>query len=250
MTESKHIQRPQDGSSPGSGWPDGVQFLPFAGLVLVLACVLASGTDHYLTPAYFAYQASVIADWADANPVAAALGFTLITSAAFAIALPAGMTLLAIIGGNLFGTWIGAGLYTAAATGGSLALFLAARSPIAGVLDRKTRPVRESTAGLIRREAFWLILSMRLMPPVPAAIVTLAAAGAATHPRSFVMATAAGLAPGALMLSYMGSSLAMGDVPDDRALWRLPELAVLLGLATCALTPALARVLWHRSPNV
>jgi uncharacterized membrane protein YdjX (TVP38/TMEM64 family) len=226
----------------------GLQYLPFAGLVLVLACTIASGADQYLSPSTFAFHGGKVAGWAEAYPVAAVLGFSLATFAAFAIALPGGAAILAIAGGALFGLWIGAGLFVAAATAGSFVLMLAARPAIGNVLQRKARPLKGGMARVIRDEAFWLVLSLRLMPPVPPAVTTLAAAGMRMSPGGFLKATAAGLAPGALLLGYAGSALPTGSAPNDQALWRWPEIAILLGLAAIAFVPVLVRVWWPRQP--
>ena len=250
MADFRQVDDHEDGSRNGGARHGGLSSLPLAALVLSLACVLGSGTDRYLTAASYAFHMDAIAAWAAGQPFLAAFAYVALTIAAVAISLPGGVTLLAIAGGALFGMWMGTALYVAAAVTGSFILFLAARPALSRLNAQPAGRLAGRTAALFRGEAFWIVLAMRLAPPILPVITTLAAAALGAPARSFAAATALGTIPGTVILAYLGSKMASGAAPDASALWVWPNLLLLMTLAALALLPALLRGWWSRRADV
>lgn len=224
-----------------------ISSLPFASLVLALACVLASGADRFLTSASYAFNMNEIAAWAAGNAISAAFIYLAATVAAFAISLPGALTMLAIAGGALFGSWVGGTLFVAGATCGSIVLFLAARPALA---HRARGAAARWSRALLQREGFGIVLSLRLAPVAPPIVATLAAAALGAPVRGFIAATALGFAPAAAILAYLGSRLATGSAPDSGTLWQWPNLTVLMGLAGLTIMVVLVRLWWSRQSGV
>ena len=131
--------------------------------------------------------------------------------------------LCTLIGGFLFGIWLGAPLALISACTGSAAVFLLARRGLAGLTERAGPFVQRLEDGF-RKDAFNYLLVLRLIPVVPYIVVNLVPAVIGVPLRTFVLATVIGIAPSTVIYSSIGdalSGLAQGDIAlDARVLWQ------------------------------
>lgn len=164
-----------------------------------------------------------------------------------ALSLP-GATVATLAGGFLFGLFPGVVYNAGAATVGAVLIFLAARmglgERLAARLDAASGRVGRLKRGLDRDQ--WSVLFlMRLVPVVPFFVANVVAGLIAVPLHRYVVTTALGILPGALVYTSVGAGL--GEVFDTG---RRPDLGVifqpfilwpLLGLSLLAALPILLR---------
>ena len=159
-------------------------------------------------------------------------------------------TLITVLGGFLFGRYVGTALVVTGATVGATALFVAAKTSIADTLRaRAGRTMRKMEAGF-RRNAFSYMLVLRLVPIFPFFLVNLAPAFLGVSLRTFVLATFIGIIPGSFVYVQVGTGL--GSVLDAGGELSLsgiltPDVIIaLVGLAVLSLLPVAYRCFTHR----
>lgn len=183
----------------------------------------------------------------DAHYTLASAGFMAAYVAIVALSLP-GALIATLTGGFLFGLFPGIFYNVASATFGALLIFLAARAgigtDIAARLDRSGGATRRFREGLRRNEWSFLFL-IRLVPVVPFVLANLLPALLGVGTGRFVLTTALGIVPGALIYTWLGAGLGeifeRGETPNLGLILEPRFLVPLLGLAALALLPVLFR---------
>jgi uncharacterized membrane protein YdjX (TVP38/TMEM64 family) len=247
------MQAPDDTltTAKGPGGPGSLaRFAPLLALAAVAAAAWFGGLPHMLSPAALAHEQAQLHALATAAPIASlaayVLAYAVITGACLPLAL-----MLSLAGGLIFGPWIGAVAVLAGATGGAVLTYVATRSAFAPAL--LARAGRDPRLGKVMagfgRNAFSYVLTLRLAPFVPFALVNVAAGLAAVPVRAFALGTLAGGAPAAIVYSSLGAGLG-GSLGSERSLaaaLHSPQLLLpLAGLAILSLIPLLVRRLGRR----
>jgi uncharacterized membrane protein YdjX (TVP38/TMEM64 family) len=217
------------------------RYLPYvlAGIfVAIAAAAHFSGLTGALSPETILAKRQALQDLAASHPVLAPMAFAVVYLAVAAFALPVA-AILSLLGGFLFGVWLGSLLVLCSATAGALIVFSLARSAIGEPLRRKAGPLYEKIAVNMRENAFGYLLFMRLVPLFPFFLVNLVAALFDMTARSFVVASLVGMAPGTVIYVNFGRQL--GTVTSLQDLLSPGVLVALTGLGLLALTPALYR---------
>lgn len=220
--------------------------LSLLGALLVAA--LASGVTNHLSLAELEMRRQDLIATIAARPALSLLVFVLIYLAAASTALP-GVIYLTIGGGLLFGTWIGGLASLLAATTGSIIVFLACRTAFGEIIRRRAGPRMQRIEAMILDDAFSHLLTLRLIPGIPMALINVAAGLVGVPLRTFVLSSLVGMAPASLIFAGLGSSLGLvlahgGRLTPDVLLE--PRIVLpLLGLAVLSLTPYAWR-LWTR----
>ncbi|WP_207556086.1 TVP38/TMEM64 family protein [Intrasporangium flavum] len=182
-----------------------------------------------------AWLHAVLLSLGPSSPVAFGAAFLAVFVGATMLGVP--RTVLTVLAGSAFGPWSGSGLAWVAAVLASVGSYevarLVARSRRpGGRLDRVvgraegavSRAAGEQSAGA-RAGRLAGMVSLRLVPVLPFGIVNYGSGALAVPRASFVVGSALGLAPGAVLYAAVGGGLgAPGWVP-----------AVLAALATTAL---------------
>ncbi|MBK1657841.1 TVP38/TMEM64 family protein [Paracraurococcus ruber] len=212
------------------------------GLILgVLALAYALGLQRYLSFDALAQHRSALAAQVAAHPVLAPLLFGLAYVAVVAFSLPGG-AVMTLAAGFLFGPWLGAVVAVVGATLGACALFLAARYALAETLARKAGPRLAAVREALRREGFWYLLSLRLLPVVPFWFANLAPALAGMPLGPYALATLLGIIPATVVFAGIGAGLGQvleaGGRPDLSVILSPGILLPLLGLAGLSLVGA------------
>lgn len=248
-------RRDDDRHVPTVTGQSGRRYLKFVPIVVVavgLLCAYLFGLQDYLSLDALARQRqALLAEVAD-NRVLAAFIYVALYAVAVAFAFPAA-SVLTIIGGFLFG-WLTGGLLTAfAATLGATALFLAARTALSDMLQRKAGPRIQRLRDGFNRDAFTYLLVLRLAPIFPFFVLNIAPAIFGVRLRVFMAATALGILPGTFAYAYLGEgldsallaaaeagrSLSIGDLAT-------PQLTIALAALACVATiPILVKKLWR-----
>jgi uncharacterized membrane protein YdjX (TVP38/TMEM64 family) len=154
--------------------------------------------------------------------------------------------LCTVIGGYLFGLWLGAPLALAGVSTGAVAVFVLARSGLGGSTERAGPFVRNLETGF-RRDAFSYLLVLRLIPVFPSVVVNLVPPMLGVPLRTFALATVLGITPSTVIYASIGTALgavAEGEIALDRGVLLQPRVVLpLVGLAVLALLPVLYRAL-------
>jgi len=197
----------------------------------------------YLSFDKLAENQEALKGWRDSNYVLAALVFIAIYVVIVGFSLP-GAAIATLTGGFLFGVFPGALFNIVAATLGATAIFLAARTGFGETLSKKMDgsdgAVKKIKDGLKEDEVSYLLL-MRLVPAVPFFVANLVPALVNVGLKRFMWTTFAGIIPGSVVYTWVGSGLAdvfaKGETPNLGIIFEWHILGPLLGLAALAFVP-------------
>ena len=184
----------------------------------------------------------------DAHYGLTALAFISAYVAIVAFSLP-GATVATLTGGFLFGTFPGVFFNVMAATIGATLLFLAARwgagERLAARMDGSDGAVKRLKDGVDRNQWPMLFL-IRLVPAVPFFVANILPALVGVPFHRFVVSTALGIVPGALVFTSVGAGLgdvlARGETPDLGVIFEPHILLPILGLCALAALPVVVRL--------
>jgi len=225
------------------------RLLPLALLILAAAVALASGLHELLGFDALQQHNRALRDAVEARPVLVAAGYVMVYIAAAATALPVAV-FLTIVGGYLFGVWLGAALAVSAATVGAVAVFLAAGTSLGRYLGASTSPLVHRLRAGFQADEWSYLLVLRLLPLLPFTVVNVLPALLGVRLRVFVVTTFFGMLPGSFVYAGIGNGLgsiiARGDAPEVGTILEPTILVPLGGLAVLALLPLVVRRLQAR----
>jgi len=217
---------------------------PLAVIAAAMVAAYALGLHTYLSFDALAAHRDTLTALADTYPVLAVGGFIVAYATATALSLPGG-AVLTILGGFLFGTWLGGAAAAVGATLGATGLFLAARAGLGDLADRVSGPRMARIRDGLRRDAFSYLLAMRLIPLVPFWFLNFAPALLGVKLRTYVAATGLGILPGTVVYASLGNGvgtiLDAGRRPDLAIVLEPSVLLPLLALAAFALLPTVVK---------
>lgn len=164
-----------------------------------------------------------------------------------ALSLP-GATIATLTGGFLFGLFPGVLYNAGAATVGAVLIFLAARmglgERLSARIDASSGSIGRLKKGLDRNQ--WSVLFlMRLVPVVPFFVANVIPGLLAVPLSRYLVTTALGILPGALVYTSVGAGLGeifdQGSRPDLGVIFEPHILLPLLGLSLLAALPIILR---------
>jgi uncharacterized membrane protein YdjX (TVP38/TMEM64 family) len=218
---------------PTTAWR---RLVPLAVLVAAGIVFVAVGGHRYLTLTTLTHHRVWLSGLVTRWGIVAALVYIAVYIAAVALSLPGG-AILTVVGGFLFGTWLGGLCAVIGATSGSACVFLAARAGLSG-MARRAGPFFAKLESGFRADAFNYLLFLRLVPLFPFWLVNLVPAVAGVDLLTFLLATFIGVLPATFVYASLGSGLGkLVDQPDLAVLFHPSVLGPLLGLAVLALIP-------------
>ncbi len=182
------------------------RWAPLLILLSGIAAVYTSGLHKYLSLTAIAENRDALMDFVSGNSVLAAGIYTLVYVATVAFSLP-GAALLTILGGFLFGWFLGGIFTVTAATIGAVAIFLVAKTALGDALAKRAGPWMEKLSGGFREDAFSYMLFLRLVPVFPFWLVNIAPAVAGVSLGTYALTTLIGIIPGTFAFSALGSGL-------------------------------------------
>ena len=160
-----------------------------------------------------------------------------------ALSIP-GALILTMVGGYLFGAFLGALFSLIGATLGASILFIAARSAFGELFKPKIGSSVERMRNELTKNAFFYLLFLRVVPVFPFFVVNIAPAFLNISFSNYFFASFLGMIPGAAVYALMGSGLNETLAPGegfDIPKVSLEFLAGLVGLAILSLIPILIR---------
>ena len=161
-----------------------------------------------------------------------------------ALSIP-GALILTMMGGYLFGAFLGALFSLIGAIVGASILFIAARSAFGELLKPKIGSSIERMRNELTTNAFFYLLFLRLTPVFPFFVVNIAPAFLNISFSKYFLASFLGMIPGTAVYALMGSGLNKTLVTDE-GFDKIPNvslefLAGLVGLAVLSLVPIVIR---------
>ena len=232
----------------GRGW---LRNLP----LIVILCVAVAGyltlRDELSFETLRAHRDALLA-FRDENLLGLAALFVLTYVLIVGFSLP-GASVASVTGGFLFGLAMGTVLNVISATIGAAAIFTAARwgpgTWVSGRLETSGGRTGRLMARLRENEVSVLFL-MRLTPVVPFFLANLLPALVGVKFRNFLLTTALGIIPGALIFTSVGVGLGTvfdrGEMPDFSLLWEPKILLAIAGLCLLAALPIVIRAVRER----
>lgn len=176
------------------------------------------------------------------KPVIAGLLFTTIYALVVATSVP-GLAVLTMVGGYLFGWFLGAVYTMIAATVASTIIFLLARSAFGAAMRERAGPMIQRFAKGFKESALNYVFIMHLVPVLPYMIVTTLPAACGVPLHIYMFSAFFGILPATVLLSRVGSGL--GDVlategPIDPSSFMTTDIMLsLAGLTVLALLPVI-----------
>lgn len=161
-------------------------------------------------------------------------GAVLIYTGATALSIPIA-TGLSLAVGFLFGRWIGVAMILFSATLGATLVFLGARYVFAEAAQRNMGRVARKMIEGFHENDFSYLLFLRLVPLFPFWLVNLAPAFTPMKIRTFIIATAIGIAPGCFVFANLGQSL--GSIDSSESLLSIQTISALVMLGIFAMVP-------------
>lgn len=216
---------------------------PLAVLAAAAALFFVLGGHRYVNLATLAANHDWLCGMVEKGGVLADIGFAAAYATLVALSVP-GAVVFTITSGFLFGAWLGTALSVVGATLGAIAVFLAARAGLAGLLSRAGPRVRRIEAGF-HRDALSYLLVLRLIPIFPFWLINIAAGATGMRLPIFMIGTFFGIIPVTFVYASLGNGLGEaidgGHAPGFRLLLEPGILLPILGLAVLALLPVLYR---------
>ena len=197
--------------------------------LLALAAFFAAGGHRYFTFENLKAQQAALEGWRELHPWGAALGFFAVYIAFTSLSLPAA-SLLTVLAGAIFGTWLGVLLVSfASAIGATLAMLLARFVLRDWVQQRFRGPLQGINRGIEKEGAFYLF-TLRLVPAFPYFLINLAMGLTPIRAWTFYWVSQVAMFPATVLYVSAGTQLARLDSPRGILSWQLVGVLVLLGI--------------------
>jgi uncharacterized membrane protein YdjX (TVP38/TMEM64 family) len=227
-----------DVAKPRAGF---ARFLPIGLIALAAGVIFATGAHNYLSLETLRGNRAALEGFVERNLPLAVAAFAAAYIVVTALSLP-GATLMSVLGGFLFGPFLGTGVVVFAATIGAALIFSAARTALGDSLRTKAGPFARKMEDGFKRNAFSYLLLLRLIPLFPFFIVNIAPAIFDVKLRTFTLATFIGIIPGAFAFvsagNGLGAVLASGGDLELAGLLAKPEiLTPIIALSVLAMLP-------------
>lgn len=193
------------------------RFIPLAVLIAGLIAFFALRLDGYLSLDMLAENRNALLTWVAESGFLAPLVFIGLYAVAVAISVPGG-AVFTLAGGFLFGTVLGTVYTVVGATIGAAVVFLAARTALGDVLEKRAGPtLRKMEAGFQENATSYMLL-LRLVPLFPFWLVNIVPALLGVPFRIYVVTTLFGIIPGTAVYASVGNGLGAfidaGKMPD------------------------------------
>jgi uncharacterized membrane protein YdjX (TVP38/TMEM64 family) len=215
--------------------------------LLLVAVVIAAIAGFYLSGLHREFdwaslkaKVDALRSTVDENFVLALVIFICIYVAATALSLPVA-TGISLVGGALFGRWIGTAAVSIGSTAGATLAFLGSRFLFREFVDRRfgtrLRPIQEG----VERDGAYYLLTLRLVPLFPFFLVNLAMGLTRIRTTTFVWVSWLGMLPATLL--YVNAGTEIGRIESPAGVIS-PE--VLVSLAVLGLAPLIIRYVLRR----
>ena len=196
------------------------RLIPLGVVLAVAAFAVAMGWHRQVSLETLVRHRSAIEELVAAHRAIAVLAYIAVYATAVGLSFP-GAAVLTVAGGVIFGALTGGLAAVTAATLGATVIYLVTRFAFGCVAGcrwmRRAGPLAEKLAAGFRKDAFFYLIFLRLVPLFPFWLVNLIAAPAGVALVPFVIATALGIIPATFAFAFFGAGLNSAIVAQESA---------------------------------
>ncbi len=224
-----------------------VQFLPAAILILTLIGMYFY-FGSYLNVESFKEHHQTLKEWLLNHFILGSFIFILSYLCIVAASVP-GASLATLIGGYLFGLWVGTFYVVLSATLGALLVFLLVEHFLSAWTEKRLESRMRAFEEGFNRDVMSYLLFLRLVPLFPFWLVNIASALLKVPFHTFCLSTFLGIIPGSFIYVSMGNALqnVAGQKDFNMNIVFSPEVFLpLLGLGLLALLPIIYKMIYRR----
>ncbi len=211
-------------------------WLPLSLIIVFIIAIWSSGLMDSINIEAIKEQRSYLLELVQTHPIISTIIFIGIYITSVALSLPIA-TLLTLLGGFLFGRWVGTAIVVISATTGATILFLIARSSLGAALRKKANPLYSKIATNMNSNAMSYMLFMRLTPIFPFFFVNIVPALFNIRLVAYVLTTFIGIIPGSFIYVNLGREL--GSLNSLSDLISIQALIAFTLLGLFVLSPAI-----------
>lgn len=212
------------------------KFVPLIILLGLIITAWALGLHQSFNLETLQSQKEQFQNYTENNPLFAAAMFTGAYIIIVALSLPIA-SLVTLLGGFLFGKWLGTLLVVTGATIGATIIFLIAKTSLGSTLREKAGTAYKKIEGNMQENAAGYLLFMRLVPLFPFWFVNIVPALVNVKLRIFVLTTFFGIIPGSFVYVNVGEEL--GEINTLNDIFSPGLLAAFALLGVFALIPTI-----------
>lgn len=205
-------------------------WLPVAALIFLALVAWGTGLMDLANLETIKAQSQILQDLVVEYPALSLAGYVALYATVTALSLPMA-TLLTLVGGFLFGRWLGTAAIVVGATAGATVLFLIARSSVGSALREKAGPLYRQIAAKLENNLIGYMLFMRLVPLFPFVLVNIVPALFNVRLVPYVLTTFFGIIPITFVYANFGQQLGAIESLADLASPQLLLAFILLGFA-------------------
>ncbi len=220
------------------------QLAPAGILLAGFVAFFASGAHEFFSWDVLGQHYDAIKSFAGDNQWLSYLGFFCAYLAAVSFSLPIA-SLLTLAGGAILG-WPTVILAVVAATVGAGLVFFATKNLFPDILHRRASPFLSKFEDGFYQNAFFYLLTLRLVPTAPFWVVNIIPALTRMSMAHFLAATFIGIIPGSFVYVWVGrgfnQALTAGETPDFSILSSFNVLLPLGALGLLSLMPVVLRL--------
>jgi uncharacterized membrane protein YdjX (TVP38/TMEM64 family) len=214
-------------------------------VVGLIAGFYFSGLDERFSWAWLRANLTELQHTADANLVLAVLVFFLAYVAVTSLSLPVAVW-LTLLGGALFGRWVGTAVVSVAATVGATVAMLASRYVLRDWVRRRLGRRLDAINRGVERDGAYYLLTLRLIPAVPFWLLNLGMGLTPIRTRTYALVSWFGMLPATFVYVNAGTELGRIETPADVLSQRVIGALLLLACLPLVVRLFVAR-LGHRS---
>ena len=213
-----------------------IRLLPMFLLLLGLSIILVFGGIDYISIELLKTHKENFKQFIDNEFLFSAIVFILIYATTTACSIP-GAAILSLLSGYLYGVAFGTVFSLTGATIGACVLYFAARTALGHLLKSRSGSAVLTMQDGFRRNAFYYMLFLRLVPIFPFFLVNLVPAFLKVRFTTYFFASVIGMFPGSLVFSLTGVGLdkillnsegvSMASLVSDELMFGLLGLGVL-----------------------
>ncbi len=205
-----------------------------AALVLAVAGFYAAGLHHYFAWDQVRAHLDGWQTQVQQNLGLAVAVFFAVYVAVTALSLPAA-GILSLVGGALFGRWLGTGVVSVASIIGATLAFLSSRyllrDWVQSRFGHRLAPINRG----VEQDGVYYLFCLRLVPVVPFFLINLGMGLTPIRVGTFVLVSWAGMLLGTFLYVNAGTALATLDAPGDLLSTQVLVSLALLGIVPLAL---------------
>lgn len=178
-------------------------YFPILFIILLSFLAWVFNLYHYLSLDTLKLHQKALAFFVSQNPILSLLSYCLIYIIVVSLSIPVA-TVITLAGGILFGQWIGTMAVVICATLGATLLFMSAKMASREWITKKAGVWVNKMKEGFQENAFFYLLTLRLIPLFPFFAINIVAAFFQIPLRSFFWGTLLGIIPGSFVYVSIG----------------------------------------------